>query len=294
MMSYHKKIVIGGSLEAFIYAFVHNLPVLYTNLKPSFEYDYLQPGAVLTNLYKLPSHTSLRTASGTLSFGPPKSEVWQKLLFLLSLAGRILYGNTVLSLRIEGNQLALSCDRARRKIVEFEKLIIFNDENITGLPPLEKQTTYKNIIYDWVNIKSGGKHEYDLLQYEDDFVNRVHFYPSERNDNVTNKDLVCVSYLTDEQLADFSYSDTYVKFKLLGLFKELGIRGARNGRDVKRPGYYKYYAVKLEPANRQVVRQIKNEYEYDERFVFNYQNFYDIVKETAMPEGYLKRITELL
>ena len=103
-----------------------------------------------------------------------------------------------------------------------------------------------------------------------------------------------MSYLTDEQLIDFSYSDTYVRFKLLDLFKELGIRGARNGRDVNRPGHYKYYAVKLEPSDRQVVRRVVNEYESDERLVFNYEDFNDIIEEPTVLEGYLKRICKTI
>jgi len=134
----------------------------------------------------------------------------------------------------------------------------------------------------------------NLLRYEDEFVNTVHFYPSDRNDNTKLKDLVCVSYLTDEQLVDFSYSDTYVKFKLLDLFKQLGIRGARNGRDVNRPGHYKYYAVKLEPSSRQVVKRIVNEYESDERLIFNNSSLSEIAEEPTVLEGYLKRVCDII
>ena len=289
----NNKVVIGGNLEAFVYAFVHNVPVLYTNLKPPFEYDYLQPDAVLKQI-NIPPRTSLRTTSGTLTFGPSKLEVWQKLLFLLSLSGRIIYGDTILSAELIDNSLLLNCVGVKRKTIDFKELIIFDDKNIIGLPTIKKQIIYKNAVYDWVNINSGGTHDYDLLQYDDDFVNTIHFYPSMRNNNTRIKDLVCVSYLTDEQLEDFSYSDTYVKFKLLDLFKNLGIRGARNGRDPKRPGYYKYYAVKLEPSNRKITRCVRNEYEYDKRLTFNYQNFNDIVKQYPAPGGYLKRLSELL
>jgi hypothetical protein len=294
MNFYHEKIVIGGNLEAFTYAFKHCLPVLYTNLKSPFLYDYLQPDADLKQLNINFPPNILKSASGTLTFGPPKVQVWQKLLFLLSVSGRVLYGDTVRSIHMEGDELTLSCDGTHRKTINFGQVIIFDDENIIGLPAIRKQTKYKNIIYDWVNIVSGGSHEYGILQYDDDFVNTVYFYPSERNDNTRLKDLVSVSYLTDEQLVDFSYSDTYVRFKLLDLFKELGIRGARNGRDVKRPGHYKYYAVKLEPSNRQVTRRVVNEYEYDEKLIFNYQDFSEIIKETTVLEGYLKRISEII
>jgi hypothetical protein len=293
MSIYYEKVVIGGSLEAFTYAFKHCLPVLYTNLKPPFKFDYLQPGVDFNLNINPPPHV-LKTALGTTTFGPSKLQIWQKLLFVLSVSGKVIYGDTVRSARIDGDEIQLSCDGTHRKSITFDQAIIFDDEKIIGLPTIERQTKYKSIVYDWVNIVSGGSHEYDLLQYDDEFVNAVYFYPSERNDNTRLKDLVSVSYLTDEQLIDFSYSDTYVRFKLLDLFKELGIRGARNGRDVNRPGHYKYYAVKLEPSDRQVVRRVVNEYESDERLVFNYEDFNEIVEEPTVLEGYLKRICKII
>ena len=293
MSTHYEKVVIGGNLEAFIYAFKHCLPVLYTNLKPPFRFDYLQPD-VDFNLNINPPPNVLKTASGTTTYGPSKLQVWQKLLFLMSISGKIIYGDTVRSIQIDDGEIQLSCDGIRRKNITFDQVVIFDDEKIIGLPTVNKQIKYKNIVYDWVNIVSGGSHEYDLLQYEDEFINTIYFYPSERNDNTRLKDLVCVSYLTDEELVDFSYSDTYVKFKLLDLFKELGIRGARNGRDVKRPGHYKYYAVKLEPSNRQVVRRIVNEYETSHRLIFNNLTLSEIAEEPTVLEGYLKRVCNII
>ena len=293
MSIHHERVVIGGNLEAFTYAFKHCLPVLYTNLKPPFKFDYLQPD-VDFDLNINPPPNVLKTAAGPTTFGPARLQVWQKLLFVLSVSGKVIYGDTVRSVQIDGDEMQLSCDGTHRKSITFGQAIVFDDERVAGLPTIKRQTKYKNSVYDWVNIVSGGSHEYDLLQYDDEFVNTVHFYPSERNDNTRLKDLVSVSYLTDEQLIDFSYSDTYVRFKLLDLFKELGIRGARNGRDVNRPGHYKYYAVKLEPSDRQVVRRVVNEYESDERLVFNYEDFNDIIEEPTVLEGYLKRICKTI
>ena len=287
------KIVIGGSLEALTYAYVHNLPALYTNLRPPFEHDRLSPDVVLGSMYFPPS-VELKSASGVNLYGPTKMEIWQKLLFLMGISGKIIYGDNVKSMSILGKRIIANCGRAGKKEIDFKKLVIFEDEQIIGLPPIKEQTRYKNIVYDWVNISSGGKHEYDILRYDTDFVRTVHFYPSYRNNNTTNKDLVAVSYLTDEQLNDFSFSDTYVKFKLLGLFKEQGIRGTRNGRDTKNPDRYKYYAVKLEPAHREIIHRVKNKYERDKRFIFNYQDFKDIAKKPLILDGYLSRVANLI
>lgn len=293
MELYYESIVVGGSLEALSYAFKHSLPLLSARFNPPFAFDYFPPSADLGQL-NLTSPTQLRSALGTTTVGVPKEQVWQKLLFLLSLSGKVLYGDSVRSLGVEGNVLSVSCEGAKRRKVGFGQLIIFDDENIVGLPTILKQTKHKNIIYDWVNIVSGGEHEYDIFEYEDDFVNTVYFYPSYRNCNTKQKDLVCVSHLTDEEVHDFSFSGTYVKFKLLSIMKALGIRGARNGRDVKDPTRYKYYAVKLEPTARYVVKRADNEYEHDDRFIFPKTTAESILAEDIALEGYIGKIAERL
>ena len=202
----YEKIVYGGSLEAFLFAYKNNLPVLYTNLKPPFLFDYLQPVGEFNKLNIKSPPNVLNSPTGSISYGPNKLQVWQKLYFLLSMSGKILYGDTVKSATIEGHEMHLNCGTSKRKIVSFDQVIFFDDAGVTGLPPINKQTKLKNIVYDWVNITSGGSHSYDLFVNDDDFAKFVYFYPSDRNDNSKLKDLVCVSYLSDEQADDFSYS----------------------------------------------------------------------------------------
>ena len=290
----YEKIVYGGSLEAFLFAYKNNLPVLYTNLKPPFLFDYLQPVGEFDKLNIKSPPNVLNSPTGSISYGPNKLQIWQKLYFLLSMSGKILYGDTVKSATIEGHEMHLNCGTSKRKIISFDQVIFFDDVGVTGLPPINKQTKLKNIVYDWVNITSGGSHSYDLFVNDDDFAKFVYFYPSGRNDNSKLKDLVCVSHLSDEQTDDFSYSSTYVKFRLLDMFKEHGIRGARNGKDPNRPGKYKYYAVKLEPTKREVERQLTNEYHQDDRFIFNKYSLEDILQMPYASEGYLKRMSELI
>ncbi len=106
------------------------------------------------------------------------------------------------------------------------------------------------------------------------------------------KDLAAISYLTDEQLADFNYSDTMVKFKVTKMMKEAGIRGARNGRDVNNPERYKYYAVKVEPAERQIITDVVRTFKPDDRFEFCYDTLEDIVSNIKRPEHYLGKLSE--
>ena len=110
------------------------------------------------------------------------------------------------------------------------------------------------------------------------------------------KDLFAESFLTNEEIKDFSYSDTMVKFKVLGMMKEAGIRGSRNGKNSLYPERstvpYKYYAVKIEPSERQIYKNIITYYKEDPRFEFRYDTIQEAVKLANRPKGYLKKVSE--
>lgn len=287
------KIVLGGNLESLLYTYKTNSSILLTHADLPFIYDYFDHTIDLSE-FGIQSYKELKSNKDTLKVGPPRFQLWQKLFFLLSLSGKVLFGDKTRSVRIEDEYVQVSCDGCRSRKVYYDEIVVFSDENVIGLDTFKKTVKGKNIVYDWVNILSGGSHDYDILNYDDDFVKTVHFYPSERNDNKRYKDLISVSYLSDEELADFSYSDTYVKFKLLEQFKALGIRGARNGRDQRNPEKYKYYAVKLEPADRVVIKRGHNIYEDVGKVSFNYQSVEDILTLPNQCDKYLSRLLETL
>ena len=117
----------------------------------------------------------------------------------------------------------------------FNKLVIFDDEKVSGLPRIKKETKGKNRVLDWVNVRSGCSHSVLHLHSDEDFVKEIIFYPTDRSDNRNLKDLVAISYLTDEEVNDFNFSDTMVKFKVTEMMKEAGIRGTqRSGRQQPR------------------------------------------------------------
>ena len=122
------------------------------------------------------------------------------------------------------------------------------------------------------------------------------FYPTKRSDNKSLKDLFVESFLTDEQLEDFNFSDTMVKFKVLDMMKKAGIRGSRNGRNPLYPERstvpYKYYALKIEPAEREIYPDIVRHYEPDERFEFRYDTIKNFISDSVEPKDYLKKLCE--
>ena len=273
------EIVVGGCVKALLYASFRELPVVFTRPIPPFRFD-LFPADNLCKLgFELDETTTTR-------------EVWERLMFILGLSGLVLTNGLESSLRVDDRVLIVSAGPRPVKH-NFRKLVIFDDRQIKGLPRVTEEKEETNRVIDWVNVRSGCRHDFDRLEDDgSDFVREILFYPSDRSDNKNFKDLAAISYLTNEQLRDFDYSDTMAKFKIKDMMKQAGIRGARNGRDQKRPDKYKYYAIKVEPAEREVISRNVRHYEPDERFEFCYDSIEELVANASPPSGYLRKLCE--
>lgn len=272
-------IVIGGSLRALLYAYNHELPTIYVQEKVPFRFDEIE-------------HKNLAYLGLKADQLYRKSELWARLRFFLGLSGLLPMADKASSIRINDNQLSVVTNRSRNIKFNFNKLVVFDDEKVFGLPAIKKKTTEKSRVFDWVNVRSGCSHSILHLHSDGEFVKDIIFYPTDRSDNRNLKDLVAISYLTDEEINDFNYSDTMAKFKIVEMMKEAGIRGARNGRDVNNPERFKYYAIKIEPAQRIVERNVTKYYDSDDRFEFVYDTVSELLEKLNKPQGYLSKVSE--
>jgi len=274
-----ETIVIGGDLKSLLYAYSNELPIIYSNPLIPFRFDEVE-------------HKNLSILGLDNTHPHKQSELWARTKFFLGLSGFLPVGDFATNVRIKDNQLSVATKHAASIKFNFNKLVIVNDGKVFGLPKIKKETREKSRVVDWVNVRSGCSHSILHLHSDGEFVKEIIFYPTDRSDNRNLKDLVAISYLTDEELEDFNFSDTMVKFKVTEMMKEAGIRGARNGRDVLKPERYKYYAVKVEPAQRVIERNEVRYYEDDERFEFRYDSLEEILDNLNKPTGYLSKISE--
>lgn len=294
---FYDTVVIGGNLQAFLYAYTNSLPIVFVDGKPPFEFDEVD-SLDFEGLGLRYSYNKGRIYSERYG-GKEKRHLrlWERIGFLLGVAGLMPLSNFAESIRVQDNQLKIATERQRTAKINFNKLVVFDDESISGLPNVRKSEKGNNRVIDWFNVRSGCNHSFDLLEDPDDFVNKVVFYPTKRSENRKLKDLYAESYLTDEQLSDFDYSETMARFKILKMIKAAGIRGERNGRNPLYPERstvpYKYYAVKIESAERAVYSATKRFYEPDPRFEFRYDTIEEALANVKKPEGYLGKIGDL-
>lgn len=249
----HDEIVIGGSLSAFLYSFFTGCPCIYRVADPPFRFD-------APNQEWLPSECQNAL------------QMWERLALSLSLGSQLPMSNKAASFSVKDNILKVATHNSRLARFEFGKLTIFDDSLISGLPPIKKRDVFKSTVIDWFNVRSGMEHAHDLIETADEFVSKIIFYPSDRfgnqKTNRIRKDLVSISFVDPSRLDDFEYSDTMARFKIEDLMRATGIKGARNGRDTQNPDLYRYYSVKIEATEREVVPHIHNHYERDKRFDF--------------------------
>jgi hypothetical protein len=209
--------------------------------------------------------------------------LWHKLLYCLSLSGNILFSDKLDNIRLQDESLNVFTKRARKYSYEYERVYFFDDYRTYSIPDnlLLKQNPVLE-IRDWLDVKSGMKHEHHSITSDSPFVNKIFFYQSDRIDgNHDLKDAVAISYLTQEQLNDFEYSDVNARFKTKHIMKGAGIKGTRNGRDTKNKLIYKYYAIRLENKKREVVYKLKN-YKSTDKLIFKYDSVSDTINNEIL------------
>lgn len=230
------KLVIGSSPLAVKYANSHNLPIIInSNSSPMFYEETLSQ--------------------------------WSSDLFEISLRGQALFGSEVKTVRIVENVASVTHATFRTDI-EFNKCFIFDDQNLFLENELLKSEKLKSKVVDWVSVRSCAEHFTDNIFIDSDFVKEVYFYKSDRiSGNHNKRDAVCISYLTKEELKDFDFSDTMVRFKLEKLMLDNGISGTSRGIDKNTKKSYPR-KIKLEVSEREVYHRIVNSYKESEFIVF--------------------------
>jgi hypothetical protein len=288
-----EEIVIGSGLNAAAYSYIKNVPLILNSAGSPFEFSYLDPEVKLDKIGLKNIRKELSTPDGVKLVGLPKADAWRYVVYMLSLSGLCPLADKTEAIRVEEGRLTVTTASSRVIKLDFDKLTVFDDKNVHGLPTLPKESGRLKVI-DWINVRSGMKHEFDQIEAASDFVRRIHFYPSERIDGDSNKkDAVAISYMSEEELNDYKYSDTYVKFKVREIMKNAGINGKKNGFDYK--GDQKHVDIKLEPSRREIKKDEEGVYEDTKSIKFVRKTAEEVIAEIEeiRTKTYTARLREL-
>jgi hypothetical protein len=256
----YDTIVIGSSLSAVLCAFNNKYPIFFAEERRPFRFDYLEPALDLSCL-KIPGAAkSLTTFGDEKIIGAPKELLWERLLFLLSLNGNAPLSNLCHSIRYDGDRVVCSNEYSKIMEFKFNECIYFGDEKSTGFVSQKGLDEDSYVCYDYIAFNKGGKHEIDHIRTNDDFVSEIWFYSSDRIDgNTPVRDACTVSKLTGDQLADFDFSETMARFKVVHEMEQRGMKGLFAG-GYTTAGNPKHYKFRTTSINRETNKQ-RNEYE---------------------------------
>jgi hypothetical protein len=289
----YDNVVVGSSFEAVLFAFTHRYPLLCTEYDRPFRFDYLDSELNLDSVGLDNKPTKIKTISEELIVGVPKSLLWERLLFILSLESLSPLSNLCTSLRKIDNKIVCSNEYSKIAEIEFNTCHYFYDNNASGFAIEKTLASDKYICYDWIAINRGGKQQIDLIETGDHFTKEMWFYPSDRIDGRTPvKDVCTVSLLTAEQIKDFNYSETMARFKLLHEMETRGMKGPSNGYGPN--GKLKHYKIRATSVNR-TIRKLKHEIRSKTSDIkiaeFNKKDYYENLPEACV--GYDRLLRHL-
>lgn len=233
------EIVVGGSLSSLLFAFYTDRKVVFIEPQKPFMFDEIEA-------------TAIPGINKKLAPKIPAVQVWEHLLFTMSLNGQIIGSDLNQSIRVQDDILKVTTQHSRLTRIRFKKLFVFEPEEITGLPAPTKIVRGKHHVYDWFNVYHGASHAKTIISTNDDFMNKIWFYTSARAIKNEHKDCVSLSILTDEEIKNFDYSETVTRIKIESILKELKIN--------KNP--------EVEHADREIYENISYTFAPDEKFEF--------------------------
>ena len=239
-----QKVITGGSLESLLYSYMTETPIILTQPYVPFELEK----ADFCDIYKFLGYDTNTELT--------KIQIWDRLAFVLSMAGLVMMPNNVRNVRQESNKIIFSLKDNTRFIVAYERKISFdqhNDEDVT--------------VYDWFDINSGSKIEMDgISDTGDTLVNRIVFYDSTRRGQggKGRKDLVSISQMKSKDILEYYNSEGNVRLKTIRMMKDHGLRGTPNGYN--KLGRQLFYAIKLDHSHREIVKSYTPKYTVQEIF----------------------------
>ena len=243
-----ENLVVGKSLSSFAFAYYNNFKLVTTKLSTPKVFHNISIHKPIANL-----------VGAQLS-----SKLWSHILVDMSLCGNIIGGTGDKRVNIFDKEIKLLLDAQTHKQITYDTCYLFDTDHTSFEAELHHRGPQMFTVYDWVDVRSGTKHKFDVLETGDNFLTKAYFYQSPRVDGSSDrKDAVCVSTLTEEQIKDFNYSDTMIKFKLEHLMSSAGIVGTVSGRSRAR--------IRLEPNYREIER-IENAFYADKdnlKFLLN-------------------------
>ena len=150
-------------------------------------------------------------------------EEWARKIYQLYDSGLVPFTNKSNNVRIfpEDKIIKVFTDH-NVFVIQYDNLHIFDDKNVEACSMKRELLHYR--VIDWFDCQGLYDLEFEEVVTEDNFVHKIKFFKTQRIDGDQKYlDLLCESFLTEDQLKSFEHSDTMARFKATDLLKQHGI-----------------------------------------------------------------------
>ena len=253
-------VVIGSTVEAALYCLLKEATFVNTRSDPPMFY---------------------RTLPFSIMGAKAEPELWSRLCLMLSLLGQRLDSPASASIKVQQNEIVLTEDMLKRAY-KFNNCVVFDSTGIDLETPIARPRQAKYLVLDDLELSGlGAKYTHlEEIERKPGFISRTNFYCSDRIDGANYiTDCVVESHLTKEQLYEFDYSDTVVKFFVQKSLEDLGVHGRfmrfyNNGNP-------KYRKPTVKHVRRMVFEKDQNKYEDSGPIKFLNLSLKEIINEES-------------
>ena len=114
--------MVGNSLNAVLYSYLNTKPLVLNNQNKPLFFEFLPKEFDISKLNMEPVEYELQGLNSVKKVGSSKLEVWERLIFALSLSGLIPLSDKVASIRVD-DTLKITTQNFKFAEIKFDKLI---------------------------------------------------------------------------------------------------------------------------------------------------------------------------
>jgi hypothetical protein len=290
-MFFYNKLIIGGSLPAYISSFINQIPIIHIADQKNipFPWQHFPPGLNFSRFHFPKQDTDVITNLGVQGRGMQHLLLYTRFSTMAALSGLVPFAGTITKIEVDRERkiIRLLLDGKREVLVAYNRLYIFDSSDIVwDLSPIRKNQLYA--VTDWFEVHRSMRNAFEVFRDKEDnpFVWSLFYHISTRAESIwasvrwlsyihpifRNKkkidyDFCAVSFLNKKQLSDIEYNENSVRLKILRMVKERKLYGDFI-RTYKGKRYYKSYDIEF--YKREIKPLMQDFYKNEEDIKFIY------------------------
>ena len=156
-------------------------------------------------------------------------EEWANLSYKLFSAGLDPFTNRIKTIRVDldSKTIRVLTSEESAYSLRYDDLFVFDIANVYGFEDYTSVTKERYRVVDWFDARGISAVPHESINTGDNFVKTIEFFNSRRVDGEhPYQDLLCESFLTEDQLKNPEYTDTMARFKTTSILKSMGYEQA--------------------------------------------------------------------